>query len=577
LDGKIGDNPIAPFEMKFLHLTFHKGCEKEIQYVFTQMGHHVDTWRFDDGETDPNTEEIYRITHERAQKCWNRHRAFFEQYDGIITSDTCPLARPFLQNHWRKPLLIWVCNRFDYLVYDDEFKNLIRDIPNRPLVRIFGYTFIESIYGRYIRGVDWGNDIVVKPIGKNLESQNRKKTYSSSFSITIDKKGVEFGNPKKFYVPLYGNETNLVNLRWILDDLGFANESFKFSHISELLEFQGIVTIPYAWSTFALFERMQLGMVVFVPSEDFLMKLFRENEHPVRKWWFQDPFYLEHPERLAWSEWYCPENREFYVYFDSWFDLGKKMKETDYVAKTEKILKRGQEHEQYVMGQWRGIMDSLQSFLQPPNIIFDIGANIGNWSLANVEKCDRVVAVEASPSTYQLLLESCGNHPKIQCVNAAVCHSQEKEITFYQCRNYNTLSTLNRDWFDDPQSRFYQLEYDAITCPTVSIDQLITRYGKPSFIKIDVEAAEYICLQSLTQAVDLLCFEWASETDAITQQCLDYASKVLGYQRFYLQFCDDPYDSRPPSDAFYSLEVLREKLAQTVPRQDWGMIWVKGT
>lgn len=557
--------------MKFLHLTFHKGCEKEIQYVFTELGYQIDTWRFDDGETDPNSEDIYKITHERAQKCWNLHRDFFEKYDGIITSDTCPLARPFLQNHWRKPLLIWICNRFDYLVYDEAFKQLIRDIPNRPLVRIFGYTFIESIYGKYIRGVDWGNELVIKPIGKNIESKHLHKTYfpispPSFFSASPPQP------QKKYYVPLYGNETNLVNLRWILNDLGFANDAFRFSHISELLGFQGIVTIPYAWSTFALFERMQLGMVVFVPSEEFLMKLFTKNEHPVRKWWFQDPFYLAHPERLVWSEWYCSENRDCFVYFDSWMDLKEKLLHTDYESKTAQILKRGQAHEQYVMGQWKDILNSIQS----PNLIFDIGANIGNWALANANKHgDHVIAVEASPSTYQLLVANCGTHPKITCVQNAVCHSQETEITFYQCRNYNTLSTLNKDWFDDPNSRFYNLEYDAIRCPTISLDQLISKYGKPSFIKIDVEAAEYICIQSLTQAVDLLCFEWASETEHVTQSCLDYLSGVLGYREFYLQFCDDPYDSRPSSNAYFSLEELRVKLKSTVPRQDWGMIWTR--
>lgn len=552
--------------MKILHLTYHSGCKKEIQYVFTQLGYQIDTWNFDDGETDPKTDDIYRITYERAQKCWNLHREYFEQYDAILTSDTCPLARPFLQNHWQKPLLIWVCNRFDYLVYDEEFRQLIRDIPNRPLVRIFSYTFIESIYGKYIRGVDWGNDYVIKPIGKNLESNHLQKTYVPTAE-------------KKYYVPLYGNETNLVNLRWILDDLGFANDAFRFSHISELLGFQGIVTIPYAWSTFALFERMQLGIVVFVPSESFLMQLFNENEHPVRKWWFQDPFYLAHPERLAWSEWYCPENRDFFVYFDSWLDLKEKLLHTDYESKTAQLLKCGKAHEELVMGQWKNMVNSVLPPLPPttplPNLIFDIGANIGNWALANVGHCDQVIAVEASPSTYQLLVANCGTHPKITCVQNAVCHSQETEITFYQCRNYNTLSTLNKDWFDEPTSRFYQLEYDAIRCPTISLDQLITKFGKPSFIKIDVEAAEYTCIQSLTQAVDLLCFEWASETDNITQPCLDYLSEVLGYREFYLQFCDDPYDSRPPADAYFSLEELRVKLKTTIPRKDWGMIWTR--
>jgi hypothetical protein len=104
---------------------------------------------------------------------------------------------------------------------------------------------------------------------------------------------------------------------------------------------------------------MQLGMVVFVPSEAFLMQLFLENNHPVQKWWFQNPFYLEHPERLAWSEWYCPENRDFFVYFDSWLDLGEKVRNTDYAAKSEQILKRGKEHEERVLGQWKDILDSI--------------------------------------------------------------------------------------------------------------------------------------------------------------------------------------------------------------------------
>ena len=38
---------------------------------------------------------------------------------------------------------------------------------------------------------------------------------------------------------------------------------------------------------------------------------------------------------------------------------------------------------------------------------FDIGANIGNWSLANVDKCNKIITVEASPSTFQKLSNNC--------------------------------------------------------------------------------------------------------------------------------------------------------------------------
>ena len=61
------------------------------------------------------------------------------------------------------------------------------------------------------------------------------------------------------------------------------------------------------------------------------------------------------------------------------------------------------------------------------------------------------------------------------------------------------------------ESRFYNTKYKEIICKKTTIDKLIEKYGKPNLIKIDVEGGEYSCILSLTQKVDLLCFEWASE------------------------------------------------------------------
>jgi hypothetical protein len=33
-------------------------------------------------------------------------------------------------------------------------------------------------------------------------------------------------------------------------------------------------------------------------------------------------------------------------------------------------------------------------------MIFDIGSNIGNWALANVSNCDKIISIEASPITF---------------------------------------------------------------------------------------------------------------------------------------------------------------------------------
>ena len=325
--------------MKLLHITFHKGCELDIEYVFTTLGHEITVMYFTDGETVGG--ELYKITHERAQKCWNKYKDYFDQFDGIITSDTCPTSRPFLQNNWSKLLIIWVCNRFDYSMQnkyqDKEFYELLRDIPNRKNVFIFGYTAFENIYAYHYKKVQIGN-LVIKPIGKNILSNNIYKSYDNN-QIDI------------FYVPTYHNETKLMNLSEKLTQLGINNRCERFNHISDLLFYKGGIYIPYAWSTLVFFERIQLGLVTFIPSLSFLIELFSSGD-----WWFQPPFHMQNTEILKFSEWYCEEHKDILVYFNSWEDLQEKVKTTDYKAKTQNILNFAKKHHDKMLDRWNNII-----------------------------------------------------------------------------------------------------------------------------------------------------------------------------------------------------------------------------
>lgn len=206
-------------------------------------------------------------------------------------------------------------------------------------------------------------------------------------------------------------------------------------------------------------------------------------------------------------------------------------------------------------------------------MFFDIGANIGKWSIANLEQCDRIIVVEASPTTFNRLIDSVGNHTKLICLNYAVCSSTEEYITFYNfAENADTLSTINKDWINSEKSRFYnQYTYNEIKCKTITLDSLIDKYGLPELIKIDVEGGEFECISSLTQKVSELCFEWASETNDITFNCLDYLEK-LGYTKFAVQLKDN-YTYRPQS--YTDVNILKDFLKKTTPKIEWGMIWVK--
>jgi len=203
-------------------------------------------------------------------------------------------------------------------------------------------------------------------------------------------------------------------------------------------------------------------------------------------------------------------------------------------------------------------------------LAFDIGSNVGKWALANSNRFKNIITLEASPSTYNQLVNDCKS-PNIRHLNYAVCNNNGNDIDFFQS-DANTISTINEDWLNNEKSRFYKhANYTKITCKTITIDSLIDTYGVPDLIKIDVEGGEYGCVSSLNQKINMLCFEWASEVNDITFKCLDHLY-ALGFRDFYLQF-EDNYVFRP--NEYYGIEVLKSKLHNTTPKEEWGMVWCK--
>ena len=83
--------------MKVLHISFHHGCQNDIEYISERLGFELEFMKFTDGVTNNN--ELYNITRERAQNSWDNYKDYYNKFDCIITSDTAPISRVFLQNH----------------------------------------------------------------------------------------------------------------------------------------------------------------------------------------------------------------------------------------------------------------------------------------------------------------------------------------------------------------------------------------------------------------------------------------------------------------------------------------------
>jgi hypothetical protein len=282
--------------MKILHVSYHKGCIGDIANVAKLLGLEISVLQAD---------WDYLITHDRAAEIWAKHKDYFNTFDTIITSDTAPLSRIFLQNNYQGKLIVWICNRFDYPnrdgFPDPEYFSLWNSI-NSEKVKIISYTPFEYLYARQ-RGVNL-SDFTIKPI-----SGITQKELTSSIPVSIDKKS-------SFFIPPYHNDTIFMNLHQKCTSIGIPCYTGRYSGPLDLQEFKGVIHIPYAWSNLALFEGINLGIPYLIPTIDFLIELSRKSN-----FFWSPPFQIGN---LRYSEWYCEEFNDVFVYFSSWEDLRDK-------------------------------------------------------------------------------------------------------------------------------------------------------------------------------------------------------------------------------------------------------------
>lgn len=129
-------------------------------------------------------------------------------------------------------------------------------------------------------------------------------------------------------------------------------------------------------------------------------------------------------------------------------------------------------------------------FFGKRDLVFDIGANVGEYSDIFSELGARVVAVEPNPSCCEFLYQLA----RLRDVRVEGCAVGEKvgNATLRRCSE-SYFSTLNEKWLeqtkDSPVYRSVKW-LDPIDVPVTTVDSLIRRHGKPTFIKIDVEGFE---------------------------------------------------------------------------------------
>jgi hypothetical protein len=349
--------------LKILHISFHLGCIKDFEEVARELDLDLTSWyvlssdlprEHFDGKTLGNA--VYNITHERARMVWEKHKNFFNQFDVILTSDTAPLSRIFLQNGWQKPLIIWICNRFDYCDYatsegkfpDREYYELFRAATHQPNVKIVGYTPYEHVYAK-AKGIDTGS-FTIKPLGS--QEKGIRDKHETSIPATINKSETFFIYPR-----LTGDQLSYIKKK--CSEIGLKTYSGRYNGPNDLEGFKGIIYYPYAWSNLAVFENMQRGIIHFIPSEKFILQMVHEGI-PVR--------YVT-LNQFELVEWYSKDYRPFFVYFDSWEDLKEKASK-DYGSLSAAVKKCTQEQRKTMLDRWHMVFDECSQILTKNNLAY---------------------------------------------------------------------------------------------------------------------------------------------------------------------------------------------------------------
>ena len=182
----------------------------------------------------------------------------------------------------------------------------------------------------------------------------------------------------------------------------------------------------------------------------------------------------------------------------------------------------------------RAAMDRLYSrFVKAGDLVFDIGAHVGDRAAVFRRFGARVVAVEPQPALIRTLKLLYGRDPALAIEPVAVGRNAGMLELKLNVDNptVSTASEAFRKAANGAAGWEGQAWTRTIRVPVTTLDALLARHGTPAFIKIDVEGSEADALAGLTRPSAALSFEFTTILRGVAAACIERCTS-LGYTRY---------------------------------------------
>lgn len=158
-------------------------------------------------------------------------------------------------------------------------------------------------------------------------------------------------------------------------------------------------------------------------------------------------------------------------------------------------------------------IDFYRSFLPSTNLVFDIGGYDGHKTAAFLHIAEKVVCCEPDPTNYKVL-KTRFRHKKNKVFLENVALGAEEGIgTMFLHHEASAFNTLNAKFKEVTESDNLQkwnekIKFQkSVPVKTTTLDKLISKFGLPYFIKIDVEGYELEVLKGLSKPVPFISIE----------------------------------------------------------------------
>lgn len=163
-----------------------------------------------------------------------------------------------------------------------------------------------------------------------------------------------------------------------------------------------------------------------------------------------------------------------------------------------------------------------EQFVNGGDLCFDVGANIGNRVTPLLQLGAKVIAVEPQESCYKVLRARFGT--KISIVTKGL--GEKEGVQKFHISDTSTISSFSEEWINSVKdARFKEHNWNkTIEVEITTLDKLISKFGIPSFIKIDVEGYELEVLKGLSQPIKMISFEYT--VPELTNKIIECISQV---------------------------------------------------